>query len=87
MNRSSKGIGPTRAVAPAFGQVLIQSEPSEWHIFRDNHSTRRAGSDQVFGWDELSERFKKIVERGRQDRVYFFRHGATKYNQRNKRSI
>ncbi len=83
MNRSSKGIGPTRAVAPAFGQVLIQSEPSEWHIFRDNHSTRRAGSDQVFGWDELSERFKKIVERGRQDRVYFFRHGATKYNQRN----
>lgn len=38
---------------------------------------------QIYSWGELLTRFERIVERQRHDRAYFYRHGNTKYNQRN----
>ncbi|GBH29429.1 histidine phosphatase family protein [Sphingobium xenophagum] len=38
----------------------------------------------LYAWEDLSQRFATIIARGRGDRALFYRHGATKYNQRNR---
>lgn len=38
----------------------------------------------VYSWEELASRFQQIGGRNRNDEAYFFRHGATKYNEHNR---
>lgn len=52
---------------------------------RHLHSLSPKGSTgRIYGWDELRHRFDMIVARSRDDRAIFFRHGATKYNKKNR---
>ncbi|MDE7539855.1 histidine phosphatase family protein [Gluconobacter sphaericus] len=39
--------------------------------------------DAVYGWDQIAMRFARIAQRKRRDTAFFFRHGETKYNERN----
>jgi broad specificity phosphatase PhoE len=53
-----------------------------WH--RTKYLHRYEPCDGVYGWDELFARFQRIGSRNRRDEAYFFRHGATKYNEHNR---
>jgi glucosyl-3-phosphoglycerate phosphatase len=52
-----------------------------------NYKPRRVGSDsnleKLYDWATLEKRFIAIRARARADRAFFYRHGATKYNERN----
>ena len=46
-------------------------------------SRRALAALRTYSWEEIASRFDAIARRDRDDRVIFYRHGATNYNRRN----
>jgi Fructose-2,6-bisphosphatase len=68
---------------PSFGFALEPIEFEHTSFSRNRRSSKVNESPQVYAWGDLTARFRTIIARQREDRTFFFRHGATKYNERN----
>jgi len=83
MNRSMTDCEILEA-QPTFGKPLETDGCTRTSFYHHYHSAKCDARSKLYDWSVLTERFQLIASRRREDRAYFYRHGATKYNLTNR---